>query len=77
MTFEKGFEFISCFSLRNSSFVGYLIHFGRRRILTPENSDKILNSGENRTHNHPSSTDAPATELVEALRRAGSKFDYK
>ena len=69
MTFEKGFEFISCFSLRNSSFVGYLIHFGRRRILTPENSDK--------THNHPSSTDAPATELVEALRRAGSKFDYK
>ena len=48
-----------------------------RRFLTLESSEKFRAPGENQTHDPPSSSsDALATELLDALWRAGSKFNY-
>ena len=48
-----------------------------RRFLTLESSEKFRAAGENQTHDPPSSSsDALATELLDALWRAGSKFNY-
>ena len=48
-----------------------------RRFLTVESSEKFRAPGENQTHDPlSSSSDALATELLDALWRAGSKFNY-
>ena len=48
-----------------------------RRFLTLESSEKFRAPGENQTHDPlSSSSDALATELLDALWRAGSKFNY-
>ena len=50
--------------------------FGRRRNLTPESSEKIPCSGGNQTDDPPSYKDTRTTDLLQALWRAESKFNY-
>ena len=49
---------------------------GRRRILTPESSEKILSSKKELNSQLLVRLDALTTELLEPLWQAGSKFNY-